>query len=700
MKQVFTILFFIATTFLKPAIIQAQNANVADSLVLINLYDSTNGKNWTNNSGWLAGPVVNWYGVTLDSNGRVTQLGMYYNQLSGNLPSLLGNLSQLTKLGLAFGQIGGTVPASLGGLSKLTDLELEGNQLSGSIPSTLGNLTNLADLELYSNQLTGGIPASLGTLSNLIYLRLYSNQLNGSISSSLGNLNNLNVLRLDNNQLSGDIPASLGNLNNLTDLELNNNQLSGSIPASLGNNTYLNNLELNNNQLSGAIPSSLGSLVNVKTLNLSNNQLSGGIPSSLGSLANVQDLFLNVNKLTDTIPSSLGSLSALQYLDFDNNLLSGSIPSSFGSLTKLQGLNLSANLLSGAIPASLGSLSQLQQLTLIGNQLSGAIPSSFGNLTNLQGLDLSYNRLSGPIPSSFGNFANLASLNLQNNNFTFNGMEAIVKKYKFVVYSPQDSILPLHYINSALYVSAGGTLSNNSYTWHKGDTLLTTATGDSTYKTAVTGNYWVTITNAVATALTLHSDTFALTNAVLPLTFLNFTGQLSHGNTLLNWQTAAEINTAYFNIQRSADGIRFNTVGKVTAASNSTLVQNYAYIDDLSAVTPQPAVLYYRLQEVDKDFGINFSRIIELTILPGDASFVIFPNPVHDVLNVRLNGITGAVGISIAGADGKRLQAQQLNIAAGGQYLTINTSLLAAGIYILQVEYNGQSQVQKFVKWQ
>ena len=63
----------------------------------------------------------------------------------------------------------------------LSSLVLEGNQLTGGIPTALGNLTNLVTLDLGSNQLGGGVPASLGNLTKLRNLYLGGTQLDGPI---------------------------------------------------------------------------------------------------------------------------------------------------------------------------------------------------------------------------------------------------------------------------------------------------------------------------------------------------------------------------------------------------------------------------------------------------------------------------------------------------------------------------------------
>ncbi len=193
------------------------------------LYQSTNGASWTNNTGWRdwnfnsptppdASVVNGWRGVTV-ANGRVTLLLLSDNQLTGSIPTELGNLSNLEDLWLSDNQLTGSIPTELGNLSNLIRLQLYSNQLTGSIPTELGNLSNLRFLFLYSNQLTGSIPTELGNLSNLIRLQLYSNQLTGSIPTELGNLSNLEFLQLSDNQLTGSIPQEVLDLRVLKRLE-------------------------------------------------------------------------------------------------------------------------------------------------------------------------------------------------------------------------------------------------------------------------------------------------------------------------------------------------------------------------------------------------------------------------------------------------------------------------------------------------
>ena len=318
------------------------SAASVDRAVLVELYNATNGANWADNTNWnSSAPLGSWRGVSTDASGRVTGLFLDTNELTGSIPSSLGNLTNLEMLWLADNELTGSIPSSLGNLTNLKWWYLHGNELTGSIPSSLGNLTNLEGLWLRSNELTGSIPPSLGSLTNLKQLHLSSNKLTGSIPSSLGSLTNLERLWLSGNELTGSIPPSLGSLTNLTGLGLSSNKLTGSIPPSLGSLTNLAHLYLERNALTGSIPSSLGNLTSVEWLWFHDNQLTGSIPSSLGSLTNLVNFNLSHNELTGSIPSSLGSLTNLERLGLRGNQLTGSIPAALcrfrGTINPQQG---------------------------------------------------------------------------------------------------------------------------------------------------------------------------------------------------------------------------------------------------------------------------------------------------------------------------------------------------------------------------
>ena len=409
-----------------------------DRAALVALYNATDGDNWTDKENWLSDePLGEWRGVTTDDEGRVIELRLWENNMIGEIPTELGDLSELTTLGLQVNQLTGEIPPELGNLSNLRELYLWENELSGEIPSELGNLSSLTVLDLPGNELSGEIPAELGSLSNLTVLFLSRNQLRGEIPSELGNLSSLVELELYGNQLTGEIPSELGDLSNLTILSLSRNQLRGEIPTELSNLSSLVELYLYENQLRGEIPSELGDLSNLTVLELYENQLTGEIPSELGDLSNLTILSLVRNQLRGEIPSELGNLSNLTGLYLWGNELRGEIPAELGSLANLEELALGGNELDGEIPTELGSLSSLVKLYLEENQLRGGIPSELGDLASLTVLELPGNELSGEIPSELGDLSELTVLSLARNQLRgeipteLGGLSSLVELYLY-----------------------------------------------------------------------------------------------------------------------------------------------------------------------------------------------------------------------------------------------------------------------------
>jgi Leucine-rich repeat (LRR) protein len=749
MKKILTLTLFTVALFTKTSISMAQTANVGDSLILVDFYKNTYGGSWTSKTGWLTGPLHTWKGVTLDDNGRVTSLVLASNNLYGSIPSSLGgleklavldlrinnlfggipgelgNLTQLTQLNLSSCGLIGEIPPSFAGLNNLLSVSLSNNLLKGypllalssltyiqsinlsknafakAMPSSLDNFINLKYLNLSNCQLTGALPQSIGKLTSLQTLILDHNSLTGVIPDTIGKLVNLGYLALNNNQLTGPIPQGIGNIPGMGHLYLNNNLLTGSIPATLGNLVLLPDLDLSNNQLSGSIPSSLGNLVLLSDLDLSNNQLSGSIPATLGNLVLLYSLNLSKNQLSDSIPSELCNLKNIGKLQLYSNNLTGSLPSLL--LTKLNYLvllDLHSNSLTGPLPSRNTKRFFLDYFDLSNNQLTGRIPAEYGTYIRPSYVYLQNNSLSGDIPAGFATYPaknTIVEFNVSGNYFTFNAIEQVFKDYPAAVYSPQKK-MHVSLNSGILSVSAGGTPGKTTYKWYRGDTVVSIKTLDSTFKPTVVGNYSAVAINSIVTKLTLFSDTVFVIDSELPVTYINFIAQPTHNGNLLQWQTATEINGAYFAVQRSIDGSKFNVIANMPMVGNSNSVQSYAYTDALTGLTPVPPVLYYRLLQADKDGSISYSKIITLKTSGFVApAIIIRPNPAHDVVNALLVGMEGPVDIAITGFNGKLLQKQQIK-AVSGKMVSINTQNLMPGVYLLQVWYNKHNFVQKFIK--
>ena len=373
---------------------------VSERAVLGALFEALGGSGWARSDNWGTGaPLADWYGVEVDSQGRVIELRMVVSTVDED------GRSQTTGIGLT-----GKIPPELGALSQLRVLDLRSNQLTGPIPPELGHLSNLKWLYLFGNQLTGPIPSELGHLSNLTRLYLGNNQLTGPIPPELGGLSNLRWLNLNDNQLTGPIPPELGRLSNLMGLYLFNNRLTGSLPPELGSLSNLTRFYLRNNQLTGPIPPSFLSLDQLDYFDFPDLENTGicapgttgfvrwlrGMEQYNGSYCNESDVAV-LNVLYHATGGAEWTNSGGWLGDGAASEWHGVSTDSLGWVT---GLDLSRNGLSGQLPGRLGELEQLTGLRIDGNPLSGRLPFSLARLS-LREFRYGDTELCAPVEESF-----------------------------------------------------------------------------------------------------------------------------------------------------------------------------------------------------------------------------------------------------------------------------------------------------------
>lgn len=443
-----------------------------DRAALEALYHATGGADfWRRSDNWLTdAPLSAWYGVKVDSGGRVKALELGDNRLYGAVPIEIGDLSALEVLSLSSNILEGPIPPEIGNLTALEHLSLGANRFTGPIPPEIGNLAVLEHFSLAGNHLAGAIPAEIGDLSALKDLSLAGNRLSDQIPPDFGNLTALERLSLGGNDLTGTIPAEIGKLTALKTLRLFRNALSGPISPELANLAALEDLDINYNAglctpddapqrlltwlsdlnvrlkscavLRAALASDRTALevlyqaTDGPNWERSDNWLTDapvrdwyGVGTD--SEGRVWNVWLQRNGLSGPIPPEIGNLTAVEVLSLDDNDLNGPIPPEIGNLRAVALLDLGRNNLNGRIPPEVGNLAALAGraegrptltsdyvLRLGNNNLSGPIPPEIGNLAALEILDLYGNDLTGPVPPEIGNLAAVAVLNLYGNDLS------------------------------------------------------------------------------------------------------------------------------------------------------------------------------------------------------------------------------------------------------------------------------------------
>lgn len=161
--------------------------------------------------------------------------------------------------------------------------------------------------------------------------------------------------------------------------------------------------------------------------------------------------------------------------------------------------------------------------------------------------------------------------------------------------------------------------------------------------------------------------------ATLPVAKLEFSlAKNTDNNVVLEWRTSFESNTKGFTIERSADRTRFDSIGFIHSLGNATIGAAYTFKDDM----PFNGKNYYRLKQVSLDTKVDFSAI-QFIELKNHITAKVFPNPVRDVLHLRMNLPINDAHVDIINAKGQLVR--QLTISTFNERISVGN--LSPGIY-------------------
>ena len=690
-------------------------ADLNDSLVLVEIYQQMGGNTWTNRQNWLTGNVEDWFGINLNTNGRVSDIYLAFNNLVDSIPENIGNLSELQFLSLSDNKIIGPIPSSIGNSTQLISLELSFNKLSGNIPPELFTLNQLENLQLRNNSLSGEIDASIGNLISLIFLDLSENNFYGLLPIEIGNLTNLSDLHMSGNKFTGEIPVEFASLSSLRNFFLNNNVISGSFPDFLSSIPDLRFLDIGYNNFTGVLPSGIAQFDSLRFLRVGFNNFSGAIPPEIGQLSKIfelslrgndftsippeignlselEQLYLSSNEIT-SIPPEIGNLPNLRHLSLQDNQITN-IPAEIGNLTTLYSLDLGANQISGSLPVAIGNLTNLDNLGLYSNNLTGALPVEIENLQNLRFLEASYNLLDR-IDFDPVNMTNLTDMYLYDNQFQFDQLEPIYQTWTGNIFASGsvESNLP----DTAISLGGGATLeanvagANNNYQWYRNGSPIGNA---DTLFASQTGTYYAEVTNSVVTSRTFVTRDFQVWNG--------------------NFANAAD-SAALVDIYNSTTGAEwFNNDGWLTqpvALWYGITLSSAGYVTELNLGNNNlSGSLPVTVSDLDSVNNFNFTNnsISTISFDPLDLISSVFIDLAYNTMNyselAKFDGISASFSLFSNQPFGKNIDTviytgQNITLSAGttdGGYLYtwykdgIPLFTDSLGAYEIQVDQPGQ----------
>jgi hypothetical protein len=176
----------------------------------------------------------------------------------------------------------------------------------------------------------------------------------------------------------------------------------------------------------------------------------------------------------------------------------------------------------------------------------------------------------------------------------------------------------------------------------------------------------------------------------LPVTLISFNAYLQGNEVSVKWKVTAEEHIARYEVERSADGIRYNQIGQQNASGNISSVSDYLF-NDLYPVTGNN---YYRLKIVEQDGRYKYSQVVlvktlAITSIKARSGFA------RASLDIDFNKVAaGSYLISLFAMDGKMIQQNNTEVHEENSTKTIQLNKkLPTGIYILKVQRAGDKNV-------
>jgi len=196
---------------------------------------------------------------------------------------------------------------------------------------------------------------------------------------------------------------------------------------------------------------------------------------------------------------------------------------------------------------------------------------------------------------------------------------------------------------------------------------------------------------STAGAATMYKSSIVVPSpTLLPIELLSFTGHCNSENTVLEWTTATEINNNHFTIERSQNGINWQTVDKVNGAGNSSSRRDYMLTD----IEINKESSYYRLKQTDHDGTYEYADIIYVNKCQDNeiASLAVYPNPSNGQFELRFEGNTTDISaIDVVNAQGHKIY------SSSGFQSKFDLSNHVPGLYFINVRQNSEIINMKFI---
>jgi hypothetical protein len=187
---------------------------------------------------------------------------------------------------------------------------------------------------------------------------------------------------------------------------------------------------------------------------------------------------------------------------------------------------------------------------------------------------------------------------------------------------------------------------------------------------------------------------------VLPIVLVEFNGKHNDRNfsNELYWNTASEVNNDHFEVMRSLDGNKFESIGKVMGAGNAHQLSSYNLVDD-KLIKGQP-IYYYQLKQVDFDGNATLSNVVTIKVGQNiDRNVEMYPNPANELVNIRINGDAGdVVTANLMDNTGKLVMTMiRTELNQYTEMFRFDVSAIPSGVYMVNIAVGNKVFTQKLL---
>lgn len=164
------------------------------------------------------------------------------------------------------------------------------------------------------------------------------------------------------------------------------------------------------------------------------------------------------------------------------------------------------------------------------------------------------------------------------------------------------------------------------------------------------------------------------------------------------WETASEINSSHFELERGGDGKEFEKISEVVAAGSSSEILKYAVIDPY----PIDGINYYRIKAIDLDDSFEFSEVKTISLNPSQLNNIIsYPNPAEDNIKLQFNSLVGDVySLEVINSKGEIVYHANVFGFEGPNEVDFNITTYEEGIYFVRINNSDKSELKgiRFIK--